>query len=145
MKQDQIVKLLVGIATLVFLLWFFTKSGIIQSALSPKVEEGKLGSPAVAGALVVVTEILAAIGGAVIVMTTGVWKFAQSLIGKDEEALDADEFLSRILDDNALSPERRANLQHAVIIAIEKRDKVRMIKAAELLAGSRFLTTKTGG
>lgn len=145
-KQEQTVKFLVGIATLIFLLWFFTKSGVIGTAMTPKAEEGKLGNPALAGALIVIAEILLAIGGAVIVMVTGLWRFVSNLIGPmfdsspEPAALTADQYLTKVLDQNVMSEERRANLQHALIIAVEKKDKARTIKAAELLAGEPYLT-----
>ncbi len=141
-KQTRSVKLLIGIATLIFLFWFVRESGVVAYSLQQPTEEGKLGNPAVAGAFAILAEILVAIGGVVIVMLTGLWRWVADLVApflpSSQQGLTGEEFVHKALTENRLSPERRAQLEQALAVCIDLRDAKGLVAVAELLAGEEF-------
>lgn len=144
-QQQRSIKIAIGIATIIFVFWFVRESQIVTEAIRPKAEAGKLGNPAVAGAFAMLAEILVAIGGAVFVVLTGLWKWGVDLVAPwlsqseaDSGTLTGEELIQKALAENRLSPERQAQLEQALFVAIEIKDHRGVIKLAELLAGQEF-------
>ena len=151
-QQQRSIKIAVGIATLIFLFWFVRTSGVVFESFRPQAESGKLGNPAVAGAFISLTEILVSIGGVVIVMATGLWKFAADLIApmisqsQPRVATPAtpSDFVQHALNPPTLPPERRAQLEQAILICVEAKDYKNLIACAETLAGEKFFPRQGG-
>ena len=145
-QQQKNLKLAIGIATLVFVFWFVRTNNLVFAAMEPSVASGKLGSPPVASAAVSIVEILVSLGGAVLVMVTGLWKFAAKSIGGfmsnelvptvDSQA-SSTEFVERTLR-NEITPERRLQLQEALLICVDQKDYEKITVISELLAGQKF-------
>ena len=146
-QQQKNLKLAIGVATLVFVFWFLRSNNLVFAAMQPQVEAGKLGSPPVANAAVSVVEIIVSLGGAVLVMFTGLWKFAASSVSgfleddpttpETDGSTVATEFVERTLR-NEITPERRLQLQEALLICVDEKDHEKIVTIAEMLAGLNF-------
>ena len=151
LQQQKNLKLAIGVATLVFIFWFIRTNNLVFAAMQPQVEAGKLGSPSVASAAVSAVEIIVSLGGAVLIMFTGLWKFAaQSISGLispstsvANDAVSDKEFVERTLR-NEITPERRLQLQEAMLICVDQKDYQKIITIAEMLAGQRFFPSTDG-
>lgn len=145
-RQQRAVKLAIGIATVVFLFWFLRESQVVTESMRPSVEQGKLGSPVAAGALAILMEIGIAIGGAVLFIATGLWKFFADLFSpvfetsdQSPKGLTAEQLVDKVIRENQqIPPERRLALETALIAAVELQDAKKVVQVAELLAGKEF-------
>jgi len=150
-QQQKNLKLAIGIATLVFVYWFVRTNNLVFSAMEPSVESGKLGSPPVASAAVSVVEIIVSLGGAVLVTVTGLWRQAAKLVSgfvsnDGATSLDGSEdedFVERTLR-NEITPERRLQLQEAMLICVDRKDYQKIITISEMLAGQKFFPRSKG-
>lgn len=143
---DKQLKFVIGVATLIGFYWFFTRSGIVFNATQPAVAEGKLGNPAVAGGLVFLFEIVASLGATMLIMSTKAYNWIANKITPlfESEEQGAEDFVASALNTKGLSPERREEIQTALILSAELKDWKSVIKASELLAGEKFFQRKKG-
>jgi hypothetical protein len=149
-KREKTLKLIIGIATLVFLFWFVRSSGVVHEACRSSAESGKLGNPAVAGVVVLAYELLVVIGGFVLVMFTGIWKFIAGYLSPiiapnephQDDSMTAESFIQAAINNHELSQIRRDQLEQALILSIEKQDWQSIVKITNLLAGREFWPTK---
>lgn len=146
-KQQRIVKIIVGAATLVCLFWLVRSTGVVHESLRTSAETGKLGNPAIAGVLVMLAEGLAVIGGYMIVMSTGLWRFFADQVSpffEQDNGMNARQYIDNALKKPTdMPPERRAELEQALILSAEERDFKSVIMAAEKIAGEQFFPRKS--
>ena len=84
-----------------------------------------------------------------LVMFTGIWKFAaksiSGLMSTDkkvaEDSKGDKEFVKQVLL-NELTPERRLQLQEAMLICVDEKDCEKIIQISEMLAGQKFFPRK---
>ncbi len=147
-KQARAIKLAIAIATLIFIFWFVRSSGLVLESMRPAAESGKLGNPAISGVLVTITELLVTFGGVVLIMATGLWRIAAGFVspffGADNEpqGLTAEQFVQAAIAETKMPPERRAQLQQALLISVDRKDWQNIVVISELLCGETIFKRK---